>query len=98
MFTPLRPVDPELAYAVPFVVERARTPVFELLNTSEEPARAVMLSLIGDGRLVSGMPTTLEPGARLSFALHGDDVARGSVVIVRWFRTDGCEYLWRIAF
>lgn len=93
---PARPANP--AYRVPFAIDRSRAPVYRLQNIAAEPVHGLALSLLGDARLLWGLPTSLEPSAGLQFAVHGDDPARRSVLIVRWFRPNGDEYLWRVAF
>lgn len=93
---PARPTDP--AYRAPFTVDRSRAPVYLLRNTGRERVHGVALTLLGDGRLLWGLPTSLEPDGALQFAVHGDELSRGTVLIVRWFRPGGDEYLWRVAF
>ncbi|WP_167139058.1 hypothetical protein [Diaminobutyricimonas sp. TR449] len=89
------PHDP--AYRVPFLVRRERAPTYELVNVGDERLRGIRLTLLGDGRLVWGIPSVLEPADGLLLRMHGDDLARSSVVIVRWLRPSGDEYLWRIS-
>lgn len=86
------------AYLVPFVVDRSRAPRFDLYNRGDERLRGIRLTLLGSGRLLWGLPTTLESGESLRFAVHGDDIARGCVLVVRWFRPSDDEYLWRMSF
>lgn len=88
----------DLAYRVPFTVDRSRAPWYELHNRSAERVRGVSLSMLGSGRLLWGLPTALEANDYLRFAVHGDDIARDSVLLVRWFRPTDEEYLWRVSF
>ncbi|WP_166874056.1 hypothetical protein [Salinibacterium sp. ZJ450] len=90
------PHDP--AYRVPFQVQRERAPAYGLLNIGDERLRGISLALLGDGRLLWGIPTVLEPGHSMLVHAHGDDLARSSVVVVRWFRPSDDEYLWRVSF
>lgn len=98
----LRLVDPgsphDPAYRVPLSVDRSSAPRFELRNHGEERLRGISLTLLGSGRLLWGLPSALEPGALLRFAVHSDDIARNCVLQVRWIRPSGDEYLWRVSF
>lgn len=99
MLSRVHPQSPDTsAYLVPFTVDRRRAPLFELRNDGSEAAIGIALTMLGDGRLLWGLPTALEPGASMRFVVHGDDLARDSVLIVRWFRPGGDEYLWRVVF
>lgn len=88
----------DLTYRVPFVVDRSHAPRFELHNRGDERLRGITLTLLGSGRLLWGLPTALLPGESLHFAVHGDDIARDSILLVRWFRPSDDEYLWRVSF
>ncbi|MFC6355081.1 hypothetical protein [Luethyella okanaganae] len=99
----LRAVDPhdspsESAYRVPWRIDRGAAPRYELLNVGHERLVGIHLALLGTGALIWGLPTALSPGQRFSFILHSDDPSRATVVLVRWFRPDGAEYLWRVSF
>lgn len=98
----LRIVDndspPNLAYRVPFVVDRLRAPRFELHNLGDERLRSINLTLLGSGRLLWGLPTALSPRESLHFAVQGEDIARDCILLVRWFRPSDDEYLWRMSF
>lgn len=89
------PHDP--AYLVPFALDRGRAPRFGLHNRGEERLRGIALSLLGSGRLLWGLPTVLLSGESMIFAVHGDELARDSILLVRWFRPSGDEYLWRVS-
>lgn len=85
-------------YGVPFHVERHQAPTYLLRNTGHEQLTAVTLTLLGHGVLRPTGPRCLEPGTTLRFVVRADDTARSTIVVVRWFRPDGREFLWRISF
>jgi len=88
-----------LAYRVPFVVDRSRAPVrYYLVNRSSETLDSVRLSVLGTALLLPISQSRVQPGGLLGFAVRGPNIARDSVVIVRWFRPNGDEYLWRVSF
>jgi hypothetical protein len=89
---------PAVAYAVPLRIDRARAPRYELTNVGSEPLRAVTLTLLGSGLMLPGAPKGLFPGQSLSFTLRADNPARNTIVVVRWFRPSGEQYLWRVSF
>ena len=87
------------AYRVPFVVDRSRAPVrYYLVNRSSETLDSVRLSVLGSGLLLPVSQSRVMPGGLLGFAVRGPNIARNTVVIVRWFRPNGDEYLWRVSF
>ena len=43
-------------------------------------------------------PKRLIQGECLTVTVRGRDIARDTVMIIRWFRPSGDEYLWRISF
>lgn len=88
----------DFAYRVPFTVDRSHAPRFELHNHGNERLRGISLSVLGSGRLLWGLPASLESGESLHFAVYGDDIARDSILLVRWFRPSDDEYLWRVSF
>ncbi|MFK4728180.1 hypothetical protein ROT00_00675 [Agromyces mediolanus] len=90
-------LSPE-AYRVPWKIDRSRAPWYTLLNTGDESAHGVHLSLFGDGRLLWQPLLRVAPGDQVAFVLRADDPARDCVAVLRWFRAGGEEYLWRIAF
>jgi hypothetical protein len=89
---------PAIAYAVPFRVDRRRAPHYELTNVGREPLRAITLTLLGSGLMLPGAPRALLPGQSLGFTLRADNPARNTIVVVRWFRPSGEQYLWRVSF
>lgn len=95
--TPLdSPSDP--AYRVPWRLDRRRAPRFELRNVGPERLVGFTLAVLGPGTLMWGLPTAIDAGAAVRFTLHAEDPARGTVVLVRWSRPNGDEYLWRVSF
>jgi hypothetical protein len=88
-----------LAYRVPFAVDRSRAPVrYYLVNRSAEPLDGVRLTLLGSGVMLPLSSRRVQPGGIVAFAASGRHLSRTSVVIVRWFRPNGEEYLWRVSF
>lgn len=88
----------DFAYPVPFIVDRVEAPRFRLTNVSGETVRAITLTLLGAGLMLSNTPNQLAPGQTLEFTVRGEDLARSTVVVVRWFRPSGEQYLWRVSF
>jgi hypothetical protein len=90
---------PDVAYPVPFRIERdVATRRYRLSNDSAERLEGVSLSLLGAGIMPASMPSTLSPGDILEVTIAGQDLARSTVLVVRWFRPNGIEYLWRVSF
>jgi len=87
-----------LAYPVPFTLERAQGNLHRLTNVSSESLRGITLTLHGAGMMSTSVPATLEPGGVLEVTIAGKDLARSTILVVRWFRPDDVEYLWRISF
>ncbi|MBX3098288.1 MAG: hypothetical protein KF761_01800 [Salinibacterium sp.] len=85
----------EDAYRVPFRLDR-RPPVYGLLNTSDERVTGVAITIHGAGVLAANNPATLLPGERLDVTVAGAHLERGTILVVRWRRLDGVEYLWRV--
>ena len=83
------------AYRVPFVLERdSALHVYRLVNESTETVSGVSFTVHGGGVMALSPPRVIRPG-------HGIEVtiaARSSdaILVVRWFRADGAEYLWRV--
>ena len=87
------------AYSVPFSVERDAGPRRYLLtNQGREPLDGVTLSLLGAGVMPASAPSALLPGESLEVVISARDIARSTVLVVRWFRPNGEEYLWRVSF
>jgi hypothetical protein len=91
------PSDP--AYPVPFVVERDAGPRRYLItNASRERLDGITINLLGAGVMPASAPRALEPGESLEVLISVRDLARSTVLIVRWFRPSGEEFLWRVSF
>jgi len=93
----------ETAYRVPWYFERGdgtRLPAnsFSLRNLGSEPLSAVTFNLYGRGVTPASAPATLEPGDSLEIVVSGHELARDTIGIIRWFRPNGQEYLWRVSF
>ncbi len=87
------------AYLVPFHLERDAGPRRYLLtNRGREPVDGVTVSLLGPGVMTATAPSTLEAGESLEVFIAARDLARSTVLIVRWFRPSGEEFLWRVSF
>lgn len=89
---------PAVAYAVPFRIDRSLAPRYKLANVGSERVRAITLTLLGSGLMLPGPPRGLVPGQSLGFSLRADNPARSTIVVVRWFRPSGEQYLWRVSF
>ena len=87
-----------LAYPVPFELERGRGNLYRIRNAGAETLRGITLTLHGAGMMATSVPATLDPGELLEVTVAGRDLARSTILVVRWFRPDDVEYLWRIAF
>jgi hypothetical protein len=89
----------DVAYPVPFAIQRSIAPhTLVLTNRSEERLTALSFSLLGAGSLRTTAPLVLEPARQVRLVVSGQELPRRGIVVVRWFRPDGSEYLWRITF
>ena len=88
----------EPAYAVPLRVDRSHAPRYRLLNVGHERLIGLSTTLLGSGAMTASAPVTLDVGAATELLIRGDDLARRTVLVVRWFRPTGEEYLWRVSF
>ena len=82
-----------LAYRVPFVLDRDRH-AYRLTNTGSETVHGVTFTLHGSGVMAVSPSRVMRPG-------HGIEVtiaarAAGAILVIRWFRPSGIEYLWRV--
>jgi hypothetical protein len=68
------------------------------VNTSEDTLRGVTVSIAGRARLTVSAPAALAPGDAVAATVTGPDLARDTVLVVRWFLPDGREYLWHVSF
>ena len=57
----------------------------------------VSVVLHGPGLLRVSEPTTLEPGQRIEVRFALRDLSRSTIIVVRWFRHDGLEYVWLVS-
>lgn len=87
-----------LAYPVPFRVERGAGHVYRIVNVGLETVHGVALTMHGSGVMGASAPATLRSGEALEVSVAGRNLARSAIMVVRWFRADGEEYLWRISF
>jgi hypothetical protein len=101
--THLAALSTETAYRVPWQFERgdgtlALSNCFTLRNLGHEVLTAVTFNLYGPGMLPASAPATLETGDALEIVVSGTDLARDTIGVIRWFRPNGQEYLWRVSF
>jgi hypothetical protein len=88
---------PEHAYRVPFRLERL-PPTYTLLNIGAEQLHGVTFTLHGNGLMSANAPAVLRPSEALQVVVSGHDLPRNAILVVRWFRPNGVEYLWRVSF
>lgn len=87
------------AYRVPFEVHRnSRANTYTIVNVGTEAVRGVTLTLHGSGVMKANPPAVLGVGDALEVVVIGDDLPANTILVVRWFRPNGVEYLWRISF
>lgn len=86
------------AYPVPFIVVRPGPGRVRLVNRSDETLRCVVFLVLGPGVLEAQVIGSVVPGEVIETRVRGGDLARSTSLVVRWFRSDDEEYLWRIAF
>lgn len=90
---------PERAYAVPFVLRREpASNQYVLTNLGTERVDGVAFTLHGAGVMSASAPAQLHPGDSVAVTIVGRDLARNTILVVRWFRPEGIEYLWRVSF
>ncbi len=83
---------------MPWRIDRASAPYYALVNTSPHVLRGVTVSVAGRSRLRVSAPASIRPGESIRAAVTGDDPARDTLLVVRWFPPDGREYLWQVSF
>jgi hypothetical protein len=89
----------DVAYLVPFRIDRDAGPRRYLLtNRGAETVVGVTVSLLGAGVMPATEPSTLRPGEALEVVISARELERSTVLVVRWFRSSGEEYLWRVSF
>lgn len=103
--THLAALSTESAYRVPWRFERGDGGVaglprdcFTLRNLGGERLTAVTFNLYGPGVMPASAPASLEPGDSLEIVISGHDLAKDTIGVIRWFRPNGTEYLWRVSF
>jgi hypothetical protein len=99
----LAALSTDSAYRVPWHFERgdgqaASHNCFTLRNLGPERLAAVTFNLYGSGIMPASAPATLEAGDALEIVISGRDLAKDTIGLVRWFRPNGQEYLWRVSF
>ncbi|MDO9396205.1 MAG: PilZ domain-containing protein [Herbiconiux sp.] len=88
-----------VAYPVPLRLDRRDAPrSYGLINTGDETLRGLSFNLLGSGLMRATPPLLLVPGQEVRLRIKGDDLPLSTVLIVRWFRPNGDEYLWRVSF
>jgi hypothetical protein len=87
-----------IAYRVPWQVDRRQAPTYHLVNRSTEPLRGVTFDLTGAAIMRAPIPRTVQPSESLTLTILGHDLARDTILLVRWFKPGGDEYLWRVSF
>lgn len=87
------------AYRVPFRFERGESLLtHRLINVGDDPVYGVTFTLHGGGLMRATTPTLLAPGHGVEVSIAAVDLALATILVVRWFRHDGVEYLWRVSF
>lgn len=87
-----------VAHPVPWQVDRSAPPLYRLINTSRDVLRGVTVQIAGRSRLTVSSPAAVAPGDAVGATVTGHDLARDTILVVRWFRPDGTEYLWNVSF
>lgn len=90
-----------MAVPVPWRVVRRSLGVIELEHRGRETAHSVRFTLAGAGMLGLSLPRIVEPGERVRVVVRGAQVdeaagAADSLLVLRWFQSDGTELLWPI--
>ena len=84
-----------IAYPVPFRLIR-QPPVYSLYNAGRERLSGVTFTLHGTALMAANDPSILEPGEQLDVTIVSRTTVADAILVVRWFRPDGVEYLWRV--
>jgi len=88
-----------IAYPVPLRLDRRDAPrSYRLSNVGEEPLRGLSFTLLGSGLMRASPPLLLVPGQEVRLRIRGSSLPVSAVLIIRWFRPSGDEYLWRVSF
>ncbi len=86
---------PELAYRVPWLVDRDALPWCTLRNIGDEALTHVSTQFFGEGWIAPAVPRpNLAPGEELRFVFFGERAIDSGRVTVHWRRPDGEEYAW----
>jgi hypothetical protein len=93
----LAALSAESAYRVPWHFERGDG-LYTLRNLGRKSLTGVTFSLYGSGMMPTSAPAILEAGDALEIVISRHDLARDTVGVVRWFRPNRQEYLWRVSF
>lgn len=89
----------EKPYPLPLPFDRTFAPaVYRIVNAGPEPLRGVTALLNGPGMMSALLPVSLAPGAHVDLKIRGADLARSTVLVIRWLRPNNDEYLWRVSF
>lgn len=83
---------------MPFIVDRREYPRIQILNVSDEPVHHLRLSMAGPGVFITQHSGGLAPGEAAEVTVVGDNLAQETLLVLRWFRPEGQEYLWQISF
>ena len=88
-----------LAYRVPFQLDRepARH-LYRLTNTSIETVHGVTFTLHGAGIMAISPPRVVRPQHGIEVIIAARDPSANTILVIRWFRPSGVEYLWCVAF
>jgi hypothetical protein len=86
------------SYRVPFLFDRTRAPTYRLVNVGSERLRGVTVALLGAGLMSPVMPGALEPTEAIELHVRGEHLERHAMLLVRWLRPDGSDWLWRVSF
>jgi hypothetical protein len=90
-------IDP--AYPVPFHFDRRSAPSLYLLtNIGPEQLSGLSFTLLGSGIMRATAPLLIDPGQQVQLRIAGPNLPRRAVLVVRWFRPNSDEYLWRVSF
>jgi hypothetical protein len=85
------------AYRVPFVLEREPAHhAYRLTNASLETVHGVTFTLHGTGVMAASEPRVVRPHHGIEVTIRARSSA--AILVIRWFRPNGVEYLWRVAF
>ena len=90
---------PGPAYRMPFRLEREpSTTTSRLVNVGKETVVGITFTLHGTGVMAVSPPSRLAPGEAIVATIAATDLARNTILVIRWFRPDGVEYLRRVGF